>query len=110
MLKVLRRSTEVLLQVGANLLVDVDRVLNRLELILIVCLRLNQPSIHLSYISRYITFSYTFRCTSAPSSGSLILKYSIFDATASCKHVPKRAGKMRVSRWSMFSRFHENHL
>jgi hypothetical protein len=37
MLKVLRRSREVQLQVGGKLLGDVDRVLNRLELILILC-------------------------------------------------------------------------
>ena len=47
--------------------------------------------IHLLYISRYVTFSYVFRRMSVPSSGSLIFKCSILDATSRCKHLSKRA-------------------
>jgi len=36
------------------------------------CLYLKQHLVHLLYLSRYITFCYEFRRTSAPNSGSLI--------------------------------------
>ena len=57
------------------------------------------PIIHLLYITRYITFSYKFRRTSAPSSASLIFKFSIFDETTCPKHLPKCVDKMQTSLW-----------
>ena len=53
----------------------------------IYCLRLNQPLMHLLYITLYLTFAYVFRRTSAPSSASLILSCSIFGATTCCEHL-----------------------
>ena len=48
------------------------------------CVGLDQTLIYLLHVSHYNIFSCAFRHTSAPSSGSLIINCSIFDATTGC--------------------------
>ena len=74
--------------ISGSLHENLSRVLMyTLHYVHIYCLRLNQPLMHLLYITLYLTFAYVFWRTSVPSSVSLIFNFSIFGATTCCEHL-----------------------